>query len=73
MLTGEEEAKERPFSDGYSRGIANRVNEDDEKLKTSTIKEKDQRTVLIIGGVEIFLPSGQREASKDVVDATEGK
>jgi hypothetical protein len=34
------------------------VNEDDEKLKTSTIKEKDQRRILIIGGVEIFLPSG---------------
>jgi hypothetical protein len=33
------------------------VNEDDEKLNTSTIREKDHRSVLVIGGVEIFLPS----------------
>jgi ERCC4-type nuclease len=48
-----------------------RVNEDDEKLQTSIIEEKDQGSILIIGGVEIFLPSGRGEASTDVADATE--
>jgi hypothetical protein len=33
------------------------VNEDDDNSKTSIIEEKDQRSVLVIGGVEIFLPS----------------
>jgi hypothetical protein len=57
-LTDKEEAKEgRPHSDGDSHRAVNRVNEDDEKLKPFVIKEKDQRSVLIIGGVEIFLPS----------------
>jgi hypothetical protein len=70
MLTDEEEAEGRPHSDGDSRGAASRVNEDDEKLQTSTIEEKDQGSILIIGGVEIFLPSGQGEASTDVADAT---
>jgi hypothetical protein len=45
-------------------GIVSRVNEDDEKLKTSTIKEEDQRTILIIGGVEIFLPSSQERLAQ---------
>jgi hypothetical protein len=49
------------------------VNEDDEKLRTSTIKEKDQRIVLIIGGVNIFLPSGRGEANIDVADVRRGQ
>jgi hypothetical protein len=49
------------------------VNEDDENLKTSTIEEKDQKTILIIGGVNIFLPSIQGEASTYVIDAIEGQ
>jgi hypothetical protein len=73
VLTDEEEAEERPHSDEDSCGTVNHVNEDDEKLKTSTIEEKDQRTILIIGGVEIFLPRGRGEASTDVADATEGQ
>jgi hypothetical protein len=48
----------------------NRVNEDDEKLRTSIIEEKDQRTVMIIGGVEIFLPRDRGEASTYVADVT---
>jgi hypothetical protein len=59
-LTDDEEAEEIPHSDEDSRGIVSRVNEDDEKLKTSIIKEEDQRTILIIGGVKIFLPSSPR-------------
>jgi hypothetical protein len=30
--------------------FADHVNEDDEKLKTFTIQEEDQRSILIIGG-----------------------
>jgi len=56
-LKYEEEGKERPQSSENSRGIVGHVNEDNGKLKTSTVKDRDQRTILIIGGVEIFLPS----------------
>jgi hypothetical protein len=58
MLTNEEEAEGIPHSYGDSRGAVSHVNEDDEKLQTSTIEEKDQGRILIIGGVKIFLPSG---------------
>jgi hypothetical protein len=44
------------------------LNEDDEKLDTSIIEEEDQRSVMAIGGVEIFLPSNQGEASICVAD-----
>jgi hypothetical protein len=41
-LINEEEAEdEGPHSNGDSHGAANHVNEDDEKLKTFVIKEKD--------------------------------
>jgi hypothetical protein len=47
-----------------SCGFADHVNEDDEKLNTLTIQEEDQRSILIIGGIRIFLPNslsrGQR-------------
>jgi hypothetical protein len=70
MLTDGEEAEERshPYED--SCGTVSHVNEDDEKLNTSTTEEKDQRSILVIGGVEIFLPSSRGEASTDVADAT---
>jgi hypothetical protein len=71
-LTDEEEAEERPRSDEDSHEIVSRVNEDDEKLKTSTIKEKDQRSVMVIGGVKIFLPSSQGEANTYIAIAREG-
>jgi hypothetical protein len=45
------------------------VNEDDEKLNTSITEEEDQRSILIIGGIQIFLPSSQGEASICVADA----
>jgi hypothetical protein len=70
-LIDEEEAGGRPHSGGNSRGTVSHVNEDDDKLETFiTIEEKDQRDVLIIGGVEIFLPSDRGEASTDVADVT---
>jgi hypothetical protein len=43
--------------DGYSCGFVDHMNEDDEKLKTFTIQEEDQRSILIIGGIKIFLPN----------------
>jgi hypothetical protein len=49
------------------------VNEDDDKLKTSVIEEKGQRSFLIIGGIQIFLPSIQGEASTSVADEIGGK
>jgi hypothetical protein len=66
----EEEEGERPHSDGDSCKTVSHVNEDDEKFQTSITEKEDQRIVLIIGGVEIFLPSGRGEASTDVADAT---
>jgi hypothetical protein len=59
VLTDEEEAEERPRSREYSCRAASHMNEDDDKLENFiTTKEKGQRSILIIGGVEIFLPSG---------------
>jgi hypothetical protein len=63
MLTNGEEVEEIPHPYEDSCGTASRMNEDDEKLNTSTTEEKDQRISLIIGGVEIFLPSSRGEAS----------
>jgi hypothetical protein len=45
--------------DEDSCGFADHVNEDDEKLNTSITKEEDQRSILIIGGIKIFLPNSQ--------------
>jgi hypothetical protein len=73
VLIGEEEAKEGPHSGEYSCGTASCVNEDDDKLETFITSKKDKRTVLIIGGVEIFLPSDRGEASIDVAYATKGQ
>jgi hypothetical protein len=44
------------------------VNEDDEKLNTSTTKEKDQRSIQFIGGIEIFLP---RIRGEDIIFVAE--
>jgi hypothetical protein len=46
-----------------SCGFADHVNEDDEKLETSTIKEKYQRSIMIIGGIKEFLPHSQVKAN----------
>jgi hypothetical protein len=54
----DEEAKEKPHSDEDSCRTVNCMNEDDEKLQTSVIEKEDWREVLIIRGVDIFIPSG---------------
>jgi hypothetical protein len=51
-----------------SYGSASHVNEDDDKLKTCTIREEDQRNLLMIGGIGIFLPFAQEEAEICVAD-----
>jgi hypothetical protein len=38
-----------------SCGFSYHVNEYDEKLNASGIEEEDQRNILIIGGIQIFL------------------
>jgi hypothetical protein len=57
--------------DGDSCGFADHVNEDDDKLKTFTIQEEDQRSILIIGGIKIFLPNSQVEANAHDESAAE--
>jgi hypothetical protein len=70
----DEEAEEKPHSDGYSCRTMIHVNEYDDKLETFiTVKEEDQWDVLIIGGVEIFLPRDRGEASTDVAEVTGDK
>jgi hypothetical protein len=56
--------------DEDSCGFPSHVNEDDGNLKTFTIREDDMRTLIMIGGIEIFLPLAQEEAEICVVDAT---
>jgi hypothetical protein len=49
------------------------MNKDDEKLNNSTLKEEDQKYILVIGGIGIFLPGSQAEASMCVASATTEK
>jgi hypothetical protein len=57
-LTYEEEVGERPHSDGDSHRNASHMNEDDENLQNFVIEEEDQRSFMIVGGVEIFIARG---------------
>jgi hypothetical protein len=47
-----------------SCGFTDHVNEDDDKLKTCTIQEEDQKSILMIGGIRVFLPHIPVEANK---------
>jgi hypothetical protein len=53
-----------------SCGFPSHVNEDDDKLKNFTIREDDLGILIMIGGIEIFLPLSQEEAEIWVADAT---
>jgi hypothetical protein len=70
VLTDEEEVEERSHPYEVSCRIENHVNEDDERLETFITAEKDQRSILIIGGFKIFRPIIQGEASIYVTDET---
>ena len=72
VLTNEEEAKEILHPYEYSCGVVNHMNEDDNKLETCITKEKDQRRIIVIGGIEIVLPSSQGEVITGIADATKG-
>jgi hypothetical protein len=67
----EEEERPHPYED--SCGVAYHVNEHRERLNNSIVKEEDQRSILIIGGIKIFLPIMLAEASAQVVGAVEAK
>jgi hypothetical protein len=41
QIIKEEEAREKPHEHGYSCGVADPVNEDDEKLNTSNLEKED--------------------------------
>jgi hypothetical protein len=66
-----EKEEERPHPYGYACGDASRMNEDDDKLKNFVTEEKDQRSILVIGGIHIFLLRNQGEVSIGVAYATE--
>jgi len=70
VLTDEEEVEERPRSSENSSRIVDRVNEDNEKLKNSTIEEKDQGNILVIWGIEVFLTHSLIDARDYVADET---
>jgi len=50
-------------------GFLSHVNEDDDKLKTCTIREDNLRSLMMIGGIGIFLSFSREEAEICVVDA----
>jgi hypothetical protein len=52
--------------DEHSCGFADQVSEDDEKLNTPIAVEEDQRCVLIVGGIQIFLPNSPIETNTRV-------
>jgi hypothetical protein len=52
--------------DEHSCGFADQVNEDDEKLNNPIAVEEDQRFVLIVGGIQIFLPNSPTETNTRV-------
>jgi hypothetical protein len=53
-----------------SCGFADHVNEDDDKLKTYTIRKEDQKSILMMGEIWVFLPDSPIEARACVADAT---
>jgi len=69
VLTDEEEVEERPHSCENSHRIVDHVNEYDENLKTSTIEEKDQGSILVIGRIEVLLLHILIKARECVADA----
>jgi hypothetical protein len=52
--------------DEDSCGFSDHVNEDDENLNIPITAEEDQRCVLIIGGIQIFLPNSPEETNTRV-------
>jgi hypothetical protein len=59
MLIDGNKVEEMPHPHEDLGETISHVNEDDEKLNTSTTKEESQRRFMIIRGIEIFLPSNR--------------
>jgi len=57
----------------YSCGFVDHLNEYDNKLKTFTIQEENQKSVLVIRGIKVFLPNNQEETSARDESATVGE
>jgi hypothetical protein len=66
MNSVESSYQEGVLIDEHSCGFADQVNEDDEKLNTPIAAEEDQRCVLIVGGIQIFLPNSPTETNTRV-------
>jgi hypothetical protein len=66
MNSVESSYQEGVFIDEHSSGFADHLNEDDEKLNTPIAAEEDQRCVLIVGGIQIFLPNSPTETNTRV-------
>jgi hypothetical protein len=47
----EEEVGEKPHEHKSSCGVVDHMNKDDEKLNNSTLKEEDQKYIMVIGGI----------------------
>jgi hypothetical protein len=56
-----------------SCGFADHMNEYDDKLKTFTIQEEDQKSILMIGGIKVFLPDIQVKANAHDESAAVGE
>jgi hypothetical protein len=52
-----------------SCGFVDHVNEDNDKLKNCTIQKEDQKSIMMIGGIRVFLPDSPIKARACVADA----
>jgi hypothetical protein len=66
MNSAESSYQQGVLIDEDSCGFADHMNEDDEKLYTPIAVEEDQRCVLIVGGIQIFLPNSPAETNTRV-------
>jgi hypothetical protein len=66
MNSVESSYQKRVLIDEHSCGFAEQVNEDNEKLNTPIGAEEDQRCVLIVGGIQIFLQNSPIETNTRV-------
>jgi hypothetical protein len=66
MNSAENSYQQGVLIDEDSCGFADHVNEDDEKLNTPIAVEEGQRCVMIIGGIQIFMPNSLAEANTSV-------
>jgi hypothetical protein len=66
MNSIESSYQKRVLIDEHSCGFLDQVNEDDEKLNNPIAVKEDQRCVLIVGGIQIFLPNSATKTNTRV-------